>query len=143
MATFRTIKESGNFVTVHKNFIHDNNITFKAKGILLYLLSRPDDWQIYESEILKHTNDGKDSLKSGIRELEKIGYVERIRKRDDKGHLNGYEYLVYEHPVQNGKSYVGKSNNGIIILLIMTVVVNSSRRLIFTKKTGLEYLNHL
>lgn len=112
MATFRTIKESGNFVTVHKNFIHDNNITFKAKGILLYLLSRPDDWQIYESEILKHTNDGKDSLKSGIRELEKIGYVERIRKRDDKGHLNGYEYLVYEHPVQNGKSYVGKSNNG-------------------------------
>lgn len=112
MATFRTIKESGNFVTVHKNFIHDNDITFKAKGILLYLLSRPDDWQIYESEILKHTKDGKDSLKSGIRELEKVGYVERTRKRDDKGHLNGYEYLVYEHPIQNGKSNVGISNNG-------------------------------
>lgn len=112
MATFRAIKESGNFVTVHKNFIHDSNLTFKSKGILLYLLSRPDDWQIYESEILKHTNDGKDSLKSGIRELEDVGYVVRTRKRNDKGHLNGYEYLVYEHPIQNGNSYLGLSDNG-------------------------------
>ncbi|ATH60406.1 hypothetical protein BJG89_09000 [Staphylococcus nepalensis] len=112
MATFRAIKESGNFVTVHKNFIHDNNLTFKAKGILLYLLSRPDDWQIYESEILKHTRDGKDSLKSGIKELEEVGYVARTRKRNDKGHLNGYEYLVYEHPIQNGNSYLGKSDDG-------------------------------
>lgn len=112
MATFRAIKESGNFVTVHKNFIHDSNLTFKSKGILLYLLSRPDDWQIYESEILKHTNDGKDSLKSGIKELEEIGYVVRTRKRNDKGHLNGYEYLVYEHPIQSGNSYLGLSDNG-------------------------------
>lgn len=112
MATFRAIKESGNFVTVHKNFIHDSKLTFKSKGILLYLLSRPDDWQIYESEILKHTNDGKDSLKSGIKELEEIGYVVRTRKRNDKGHLNGYEYLVYEHPIQSGNSYLGLSDNG-------------------------------
>lgn len=49
MAVFRVYKESGNFVTVHKNFIHDDNLSWKAKGILLYLLSRPDDWQIYES----------------------------------------------------------------------------------------------
>ncbi|EJD8529897.1 replication protein, partial [Staphylococcus pseudintermedius] len=51
MATFRVYKESGNFVTVHKDFIHDSNISWKAKGILLYLLSRPDDWQIYETEL--------------------------------------------------------------------------------------------
>lgn len=112
MATFRAIKESGNFVTVHKNFIHDNNLTFKAKGILLYLLSRPDNWQIYESEMLKHTKEGKDSLKSGIKELEDVGYIKRTRKRNDKGHLNGYEYLVYEHPIHNGNSYLGKSDDG-------------------------------
>lgn len=71
MATFRVFKESGSFVTVHKNFIHDDNLTWKAKGILLYLLSRPDDWQVYESELQKHSADGRDSLKSGIKELEK------------------------------------------------------------------------
>ncbi|MCD8821218.1 conserved phage C-terminal domain-containing protein [Staphylococcus gallinarum] len=112
MATYRAIKESGNFVTVNKNFIHDNNLSFKAKGILLYLLSRPDDWQIYETEILKHTLDGKDSLKSGIKELEEVGYVVRTRKRNDKGHLTGYEYLVYEQSNHNGISYLGLSDDG-------------------------------
>lgn len=51
MAIFRVYKESGNFVTVNKDFIHDPNLSWKAKGILLYLLSRPDDWQIYETEL--------------------------------------------------------------------------------------------
>ncbi|MEB7824954.1 conserved phage C-terminal domain-containing protein [Staphylococcus chromogenes] len=112
MATFRVIKESGNFVTVHKDFIHDSNITFKAKGILLYLLSRPDDWQIYESEIIKHTKDGKDSLKTGIKELEVAGYIERKRIRNDQGQLKEYEYTVYEQSNQSGLSNVGKTYVG-------------------------------
>ncbi|ATH60697.1 MULTISPECIES: DnaD domain protein [Staphylococcus] len=112
MATFRVYKESGNFVTVHKNFIHDPNISWKAKGILLYLLSRPDDWQVYEKELEKHSLDGRDSLKNGIKELETTGYIVRTRKRDDKGRLREYEYSVYEQPTQNGLSNVGLSNVG-------------------------------
>ena len=113
MATFRVYKESGNFVTVHKNFIHDPNISWKAKGILLYLLSRPDDWQVYEKELEKHSLDGRDSLKNGIKELETTGYIVRTRKRDDKGRLREYEYSVYEQPNQNGLPNVGKTNTGL------------------------------
>ncbi|OOV78872.1 DnaD domain protein [Mammaliicoccus fleurettii] len=112
MAIFRVYKESGNFVTVHKNFIHDNTISWKAKGILLYLLSRPDDWQVYETELVKHTSDGLSSLKSGIKELEEVGYIRRTRKRDDKGRLKEYEYSVFEHPNHIRLSNVGKSNVG-------------------------------
>lgn len=112
MAIFRVYKETGNFVTVHKNFIHDNKISWKAKGILLYLLSRPDDWQVYETELVKHTSDGLSSLKSGIKELEEIGYIRRTRKRDDKGRLKEYEYSVFEHPTHMRLSNVGKSNVG-------------------------------
>ncbi|HBC4234375.1 TPA: phage protein [Staphylococcus aureus] len=122
MATFRVYKESGNFVTVHKDFIHDSNISWKAKGILLYLLSRPDNWQIYETELEQHSTDGLSGLKSGIKELEEIGYIQRSRKRDKSGRLNGYEYLVYEQPhhirfsnvgkTVNGKTNNGKTNNG-------------------------------
>ncbi|EJA1884279.1 phage protein [Staphylococcus pseudintermedius] len=117
MATFRVYKESGNFVTVHKDFIHDSNISWKAKGILLYLLNRPDDWQIYETELEQHSTDGLSGLKSGIKELEEIGYIQRNRKRDESGRLNGYEYLVYEQPhhirfSNVGKTVNGKTNNG-------------------------------
>lgn len=117
MATFRTIKESGDFVTVHKAFIYDSNLSAKAKGILLYFLSRPDDWQIYTSEVVKHMNDGQKAINSGIQELIKHKYVHRTQKRNDKGVFNGYEYLVYEKPTEmpfseNGKSENGKSENG-------------------------------
>lgn len=117
MATFRVYKESGNFVMVHKDFIHDSNLSWKAKGILLYLLSRPDDWQIYETELEKHSSDGLSGIKSGIKELEEIGYIQRNRKRDENGRLNGYEYLVYEQPnhirfSNVGKTVNGKTNNG-------------------------------
>ena len=98
MAIYRTMKENGDFVTVHKSFIFDSNLSAKAKGILLYFLSRPDDWQIYTSEVVKNMNDGQKSINSGINELIEAGYVERSRKRKDNGDFNGYEYLVYEKP---------------------------------------------
>ena len=112
MAVFRVYKESGNFVTVHKSFIHDDNLSWKAKGILLYLLSRPDDWRIYETELNKHSSDGRDSLRTGIKELEETGYIHRTRKRNEKGQLREYEYQVFEQTNQIGKSNVGKSNVG-------------------------------
>lgn len=112
MAVFRVYKESGNFVTVHKSFIHDDNLSWKAKGILLYLLSRPDDWRIYETELNKHSSDGRDSLRTGIKELEQAGYIHRTRRRNEKGQLREYEYQVFEQPNQIGKTYVGKTNIG-------------------------------
>lgn len=117
MATFRTIKESGDFVTVHKAFVFDNELSAKAKGILLYFLSRPDNWQIYTSEVVKHMNDGQKSINSGIQELIKSKYVHRIQKRTGNGIFNGYEYLVYEKPTEmpfseNGLSANGFSENG-------------------------------
>mgnify|MGYP002655706527 CR=1 FL=1 len=112
MAVFRVYKESGNFVTVHKSFIHDDNLSWKAKGILLYLLSRPDDWRIYETELNKHSSDGRDSLRTGIKELEEAGYIHRTRRRNEKGRLREYEYQVFEQPNQIGKTYVGKTNIG-------------------------------
>lgn len=117
MATFRTIKESGDFVTVHKSFVFDNNLSAKAKGILLYFLSRPDNWQIYTSEVVKHMNDGQKSINSGIQELMDHKYVHRMQKRTEAGIFNGYEYLVYERPTEmpfseNGLSANGFSENG-------------------------------
>jgi len=112
MATFRVKKESGNFVTIHKDFITDERLSAKAKGILLYLLSRPDDWQIYTEEIKKHMKDGAKSINTGIHELIDCGYIKRSKKRQENGVFNGYEYLVYELPTEMPFSENGKSANG-------------------------------
>ncbi|PNZ27692.1 replication protein [Staphylococcus rostri] len=112
MATFRVFKESGNFVTVHKEFITDDSLSWKAKGMLLYLLSRPDDWQVYEIELQKHASDGRDSVRSGMKELQDAGYIHRRRIRDKKGQYKEYEYQVYEQPTYVGNSHLGKTHLG-------------------------------
>ena len=129
MATFRVERIPSQFATINKTFIYDSELSFKAKGIMTYLLSRPDDWEIYTTEIEKHAQDKKDSVASGIKELVEKGYIERKQKRSG-GKFGGYDYSVYEKPKgrivtaeekpqrfnRNGKSGNGKSdttkNNG-------------------------------
>jgi predicted transcriptional regulator len=100
------------YVMMNKHGLTNPNLSWKAKGILAYLLSLPDDWQIYETELVKHAKDGRDSLKKGLQELIDAGYIYRERIRNEKGQLKGYDYLVYEVPNQSGFSNVGFSNVG-------------------------------
>lgn len=100
------------YTMINNCLLQDTSLSWKAKGILAYLLSLPDDWQVYETELVKHATDGKDSLKSGINELVEKNYIHRTRLRDEKGHLKGYKYSIYEIPTESGLSKVGKSKNG-------------------------------
>ena len=102
---------------VANTVIDDVRITWKAKGVFTYLLRLPNDWQIYEEEISKHSADGLKSLKSGIKELIKFGYIKRSQMRDEKGRFIGYDYCIHEgsseNPLaDNGEPVDGKTVNG-------------------------------
>jgi hypothetical protein len=110
---FRIQKNKENpYVMLNKEFLQNPNLSAKAKGILAYLLSLPDDWQIYENELITHFKDGRDSIRAGIKELVDIGYIERERTRNENGTLGAYNYSVYEELNHIGKSNIGKSNIG-------------------------------
>lgn len=101
MAVFRVIKDKENpYVMINKYALYDKNLSYKAKGILSYCLSRPDNWEFYEEEIASHSTDGLASIKTGLKELREKGYILRTRKRDELGKFKGYEYLIYEFPQQ-------------------------------------------
>ena len=115
MSVYRVVKDKGNpYVMINKGAIQDSGLSWKAKGLLAYLLSLPDDWQVYETELINHATDGRDATRSAIKELIAAGYIERSsqRIRDEKGLLKGYEYRIYETPVHVGKSNVGKTYIG-------------------------------
>lgn len=96
---YRVIKDKDNpYVMMNRAFLKDDCLSWRAKGILSYLLSLPDDWQVYEQELAKHSANGLKDLKSGIRELMALGYVQRSKIRGDKGRYNGWEYHIYEVP---------------------------------------------
>ena len=98
MGILRKVKNKENpYVVMNKEFLDNKVLSFKAKGILSHLLSKPDDWQVYVSQLIKTSKDGRDSVYSGIKELIDEGYVIRKPKRI-KGKMDGYDYDVYETP---------------------------------------------
>ncbi len=121
MTKITVIKKTGNFTILDNTCLKDENLSWKGRGLLVYLLHLPDDWQIYLEDLKNRGIDGRDSTISGIKELMKNGYIRRTRKRD-KGRFVGYEYEVYEIPnelaiaeyakSENGKSKVANSNLG-------------------------------
>jgi hypothetical protein len=62
---FRVVKNK-NFVVLDKGFLANENLSAKAKGILAYLLSLPDNWNLSISELTKHFKDGEKSIRSGV-----------------------------------------------------------------------------
>ncbi len=108
---FRVHREDGKFFIMAKDIVNDERISWKAKGMLAYLLSKPDDWQVYVTDITNHGKDGIDAVSTGIKELEGAGYIVRNQLRESGGQFMGYEYHVYETPV-SGLSINGKPVNG-------------------------------
>ena len=95
----RIQKREDPFVMVDKSAVNDTRLSWKAKGILVYLLSKPDNWSAKIYDIERMAKDGKDSVKSGLKELKLFGYAELSYKRTDGGLLDGSEWIIHETPI--------------------------------------------
>ncbi|MFE8919334.1 conserved phage C-terminal domain-containing protein [Staphylococcus pasteuri] len=98
MGIIRIEKTSGNYFIASKDYVEDETLSWKAKGLMSYLFSKPDDWKIYQSQLEKISTDGRISVRSIINELIEKGYMTRIPSRKDNGDFNGYEYTLHEKP---------------------------------------------
>jgi len=110
---FRRAKDRDNpFVMIDKSVFEDTSISWKAKGIMGYLLSRPDDWTVRLKDIANRAADGLHSAKTGLRELEKAGYLTRHVLRDN-GRFAGLLVLVHEIPVLEQDRTFQTNNPGV------------------------------
>lgn len=100
-------KKERDYTVINNTVLKDTRISWKAKGLFCYLLSLPEDWVIYQSELLNHATDGRESLRKAIQELEQLGYLQIEKKRDDKGHFTTV-YKVIENPNSTDET----DNNG-------------------------------
>lgn len=91
------------YVILDKRPLEDIRLSWKAKGLLAYLISKPDDWKVYLSELVQRSKDGADSTKSALKELRTCGYLEKYPIKDDKGRVVSWETCVYEVPHQDNE----------------------------------------
>ncbi len=102
MAIVRVIKDKSNpYVMLNKTCLNDDRVSWKAKGLHTYLLSLPDDWQIYVKDLKNRSKDGRDSTATAMNELIELGYVKRNPRKDDGSgkFTGGFDYEVYEIPI--------------------------------------------
>lgn len=98
---YRVIKDR-DFLVANTTSLKDETLSWKAKGIHLYMLSMKDDWNFSQRELATHATDGKDSLTAGLKELKEAGYVKIISHKEN-GLIKYWETLVYEVPQLKNK----------------------------------------
>lgn len=112
----RMIKKYDNkFTIISNNAVQDNRLSWKARGIFTYLWSMPDDWNFYETEVAKHATDGRDSLRSGLAELKKYGYLKSERERLSNGRLGSSIWVLNDAPneMENPIPMSGNTTQGL------------------------------
>lgn len=96
----RIRKRPNNFVMMDKTFLEDTRLSYKAKGLLAYLLSKPDDWKVIVGNLVNNSKDGKASVYAGLKELKECGYYEKVPIRNEKGtRITRWESTVCEVPL--------------------------------------------
>jgi hypothetical protein len=89
------------FFSSARDTAQDNRISFEARGVLWYLLSKPDDWKVQWKDIAIQGKFGRDKAKAALKELRDAGYIETEMIHDKRGKFGGKTDRVYETPRHN------------------------------------------
>src|SRR5690606_20924800 len=115
MAKFTNLTQ--NFTIIPNWLINNPNVSLKAKGLFMFLASKPNDFDFSAERISKLNKEGITSIKNCLKELEDNGFLIRKKiKNADNSRFIGIEYILTEKPLDgkpnDGKSNDGKSNSG-------------------------------
>ena len=86
------------FTAVDNEPVWSDSLSLKAKGMLLVLLSLPDNWQFNQKGLQQFMSDREASIKTSLDELEYNGYLSRWRERDEDGTMGESVWVVRETP---------------------------------------------
>ena len=86
MSIIRTVKNRDYFVAPNEPFA-GSGLSWGARGMLAYLLSRPDGWEVRTKNLINETPAGRDANQTIINELKNSGYMRRFKDQDETGKI--------------------------------------------------------
>lgn len=86
-------KRKNHFTVIDNDLINDDRLDWKELGLLVYLLSKPDNWEICPSHLMKQRKTGRDGIYAILKNLCDAGYASR--KPNPKG---GWDWVITETP---------------------------------------------
>lgn len=105
IATIHNVRLDSHFTITPNSSAQDPNLSWSAKGLLWYILTRPADWQIHISHLAQIYEGSKrgnktDAIKEIIKELRNNGYVKYTKSRNSTGQWV-HRYDVYPMPIKD------------------------------------------
>ena len=97
MAVFK-IEKQKNYTVMSNYHLQDRNLSYKAKGLLSFMLSLPEDWDYSLNGLVAVSKESKKAIRNILSELINKGYVVREQGRGEKGYYK-YDYIIREIPV--------------------------------------------
>lgn len=90
---------ASNFTILSNAVLNDDRLSFRARGVLIWLLSKPDDWRTRSDSIAAQSpTEGRDAIRSALRELAELGYLAREKFQNELGQWCTVQ-TIYEEPV--------------------------------------------
>jgi hypothetical protein len=102
MSIKRAPRPKTNFTIITNAVLRDENLSFRARGVLACILSRPDNWKTTAESLARESKEGRSAILTVLKELEVAGYMKRTKYRNEKGQWV-WESFVYDSPQHNHK----------------------------------------
>lgn len=84
------------YTVIDNDAVRNTDLSWRATGLLVYLLSLPDDWSVNVTDLSRRKVDGKTATRSTMQELEDAGYLTVEVEFD--GTLRRHIWIVSEEP---------------------------------------------
>jgi len=97
----RSPRPSTGWTTFSNELLTDDKLSFRSLGVLVYILSKPDDWTVRAEQLAKTHVEGRDAVRTSLDELEAAGYLVRQSWRTADGTFAS-EAVVYDSPKNHG-----------------------------------------
>ena len=96
MSVFK-IEKNKNYTIMSNYHLRDKNLSYKAKGLLSFMLSLPEDWDYSVNGLVSLSKENIKAVRTGLKELEDNHYLIRERINLENGKFD-YNYFIYEIP---------------------------------------------
>jgi hypothetical protein len=85
-----------NFTVLFNGVLENPRLSFKAKGLWAFCMSKSEDWQFHVTHLAKVSKEGADAIYSALKELEKEGLVVKSQSNQG-GKFGAVDYTIYPY----------------------------------------------
>lgn len=92
-------KRHDRYAIVPNAVAEDERLSFAARGMLVYLLAKPDNWEVNVEDLRRAGKIGRDKTYAILKQLIAAGYIRRDVSRDASGRITSQDYVVHDDAV--------------------------------------------